>query len=348
LATERLCDLETCVEPEQIGCNRGFEFLENCQHWKGAHQRKVAADVHGGGDAELVQPDSTIEAPEGDRQLHLPWTGNSLGTLDLELATACNRTEVIGVVGPFNSGKTTLLTIIYLLIHHGEQSAAGKFAGSWSLIGWNNLAAKFRWKPGNGGPGFPPHTSRGAGRRPGLLHLALRDRQSIRQDYLVTDPPGEWFSLWAQKEAAEGAAGARWVQQYADRFLFLVDREALASKERGKERDMLKDLARRLSGGLRDRPIAVVWTKSDIKILSTIEQDLRDCFAVEFPNHSEFRVRMRFGNETREEVEEPCLRLMEWMFGPKSKSERGAPIVLAKDSSDLFLAYRGQGEQGEQ
>jgi hypothetical protein len=125
--------------------------------------------------------------------------------------------------------------------------------------------------------------------------------------------------------------------------MFLVDRDALASKERGKARDSFRDLARRLSTGLHGRPVAVVWTKSDISISSTIERDLRDCFAIEFPKHSEFHIRVRFGNEKRDVVEEPCLRLMKWAFAADQKP-RGAPLTLPiYDESDLFLAYRGRG-----
>jgi hypothetical protein len=250
---------------------------------------------------------------------------------------------MVGVVGPYNSGKTSLLTLIYLLIQRGEQASFAKFAGSWSLIGWETLAANFRWGKGEVGPTFPPHTSRGAGRRPGLLHLAIRDDQNNRHDLLVTDPPGEWFSQWANNVSAEGAEGARWIDARADRFLFLVDREALSTAERGKERDKLRDLARRLSSGLRGRPVTVVWTKSDIEIPSTIELDLRDCFKGEFPGHAEFHVRMRFGNEERSQVEQPCLELMTWIFAPPKKSIDELTPVLRYDSTDLFVAYRGEG-----
>lgn len=332
------------MDPKEIGCNRGYEFLEECPNWKGG-QTQRGGDEIGNPDQLAVQEDAKNELHDGERQLHLPWTGNSLGTLDLELVTACNRTALVGVVGPYNSGKTSLLTLIYLLIQHGEQSSMARFAGSCSLIGWENLAANFRWRPGEGGPKFPPHTSRMAGRRPGLLHLAFRSPENLRHDFLLTDPPGEWFSVWAQKESAEGAEGARWVHRQADRFMFLVDREALASKERGKERDTLRDLARRLSTGLNGRPVAVVWTKSDVPILATIEQDLRACFATEFPNHSEFQVRVRFGDETRAEVEEPCLRLMEWAFAPPIRSQTKALSLPIYDKSDLFLAFRGHGSR---
>jgi hypothetical protein len=343
LATERTCALETCLAPEEIGCNRGFEFLEDCPKWTGG-QRQESSSENNNPDPQAIQRETKSELLIDGRQLRLPWTGNSLGLLDLELVTACNKTTLLGVVGPYNSGKTTLLTLIYLLIQRGEQSAIGIFAGSYSLIGWENLAAHFRWRPGEGGPTFPPHTSRMAGRRPGLLHVALRDRQNIRHDFLFTDPPGEWFNVWAQKESAEGADGARWVQQHADRFIFLVDREALASNERGKARDAFRDLARRLSVSLRGRPVAVVWTKSDISVSATIEHDLRDCFAIEFPGHSEFHIQVRFGDEKRDVVEEPCLRLMKWAFARDQKTRRIPLALPIYDESDLFLAYRGRSE----
>jgi len=129
----------------------------------------------------------------------------------------------------------------------------------------------------------------------------------------------------------------------ADRFLFLVDREALSTAERGKERDKLRDLARRLSSGLRGRPVTIVWTKSDIKIPSTIEQDLRACFQDEFPGHAEFHIRMRFGDEERSQVEQPCLDLMKWIFASTQKPIDEFTPVLHYDFSDLFLTYRGEG-----
>lgn len=341
MPSDRKCALSTCIEPQEIGCNHGFEFLDDCPHWKESNAQQ--ANETGTPETPVSQLETNTNSQGEGRQLHLPWTGNSLGTGDVELVTACNRTTLIGVVGPYNSGKTSLLTLIYLLVQHGEQASFAKFAGSWSLIGWENLAAKFRWRKREAGPKFPPHTSRGAGRRPGLLHLAFRDQLNDRSDFLLTDPPGEWFSTWAQNASAEGAEGARWINARADRFLFLVDREALAAEERGKERDNLRDLARRLSSGLRDRPVAIVWTKSDVAVLPTIEEDLRHCFSVEFPNHAEFRVRVRFGDVERSEVEEPCLKLMEWVFAPAQRPTQSFVPAPVYDSGDLFMAYRGQG-----
>jgi hypothetical protein len=333
------CSFEACIDPEEIGCNRGF-FLEDCKHWKKAHPQSA------GRTKETSSSDTAngVSGQKGDSHLRLPWSGNSLGLRDVGIVAACAPATMIGVVGPFNSGKTTLLTLIYLLLQHGESLKVGTFAGSSSLIGWENLAAKLRWSSGTQGPMFPPHTSRAAGRRPGLLHVAMRSTDGVRRDFLFTDPPGEWFTLWAQKEAADGAEGARWVQRHAHRFLFLVDREALASPERGKARDDLRDLARRLSPGLDGRSVAIVWTKSDKEVKPVIEQDLRECFAAEFPDHAEFNVRMRFGNETHEDVEAPCLSLMNWALAPPANTRLPRLTLPIQDPSDLFLAFRGKDE----
>lgn len=340
--TDKRCTYDVCLDPEEIGCNRGF-LLAECEYWQRREGNETSENDTRQGSSipgELERNQSSSD--KKDRLLRLPWTGNSLGLRDIELVTACRPATVVGVIGPFNSGKTTLLTLIYLLIQHGERLKSGIFAGSLSLGGWENLAASLRWTQSLGGPTFPPHTSRTAGRRPGMLHLVLNDLSKTRRDFLFTDPPGEWFSEWALKEDAKGAEGARWIQQHGDLLLFLVDREALSLPERGKARDALRDLARRVSPGLRGRSLAVVWTKSDVQVPSIIEQDLQNCFATEFPGHAEFRVRMRFGNEPRTDVEEPGLSLIDWIFTVEPLSTRTTLDIPVRDQSDLFLAYRGQ------
>jgi hypothetical protein len=164
---DRKCALSTCIDPQEIGCNHGFEFLDECPHWKEGSNGQQANSAETT-DISASLADVRADSQGEERLLHLPWTGNSLGTGDTELATACNSTTMVGLVGPYNSGKTSLLALIYLLMQRGEQSSFAKFAASWSLTGWENLAANFRWGKGEAGPTFPPHTSRGAGRKPGL------------------------------------------------------------------------------------------------------------------------------------------------------------------------------------
>jgi|GEM_PF-253503 len=332
---ENACSESFCDDPENEGCNRG-NLLADCKFYRKGTRRTKANSIKSSED-DSADPD--------DRSLRLPWTGNTLGLRDLERIVTVTMPKLIGVVGPFNSGKTTLLSLMYLLLERGQALKVGAFAGSASLAGWGNIAANLRWKASEGGPTFPPHTSRSAGRRPGMLHLSVRRPCGSRSDFLLTDPPGEWFSTWAQQENADGAEGARWIGQRADRFLFLVDREALASPNRGKARDDLRDLARRLASVLNDRPVAVVWTKSDQEIRPVIEEDLQDCFRDVFPEHVEFRLQMRFGNEPKSAVEEPCLELINWTLSEPIYLPSASFVLPVSDTNaeDFLLSFRGRG-----
>jgi polynucleotide 5'-kinase involved in rRNA processing len=92
--------------------------------WKNANTEKKAEQSGSSVQDEAKTEGDTLSGvgqEDGDRVLRLPLTGNSLGLRDLELVTACATATVVGVVGPFNSGKTTLLTLIYLFIQRGER-----------------------------------------------------------------------------------------------------------------------------------------------------------------------------------------------------------------------------------
>lgn len=334
------CIHSSCFDPEAVGCNMGNTRLADCLHRQQWLERQVQAVA---GETRDAPGNADARGQNSERGLRLPWTGSAMGTKDIHLVSASNRTALIGVVGPYNSGKTTLLALMYLLTVRGEQLPDWCFAASTTLTGWGKLADNLRWTSNDVPPKFPEHTSRGTGRRPGLLHLAVRGSDCVRHDYLLTDPPGEWFSDWATKADHEGAEGARWITRYAERFLFLIDREALAGVERGKARDGYRELARRLADACHDRQVAVVWTKSDQSISPAIETALKECFAQELPHHAEFKVRARFGNEERADVEAAWLALMKWTFAPQALAGSDYAQHWRADTGDYFLNYRGQG-----
>lgn len=336
------CVHRSCFDPELVGCNMGNSNLADCPHrQKWLEQRGQGA----AGEAGVAAASTEVQGQHSERDLRLPWTGSAKGTRDIHLVSASNRTTLLGVVGPYNSGKTTLLTLMYLLMARGEQLPDWRFAASTTLRGWGKLADNLRWTSSDLQPKFPEHTSRGTGRRPGLLHLAVRGIDHIRRDYLLTDPPGEWFSDWATKADHEGAEGARWIAGYAHRFLFLIDREALAGADRGKARDGYRELARRLADIRRGRQVAVVWTKSDVAIPPAIETALKECFERELPDHAEFKVRIRFGNEERTDVEMAWLALMKWAFAPQTMAGLDSVREWRADTQDHFLNYRGRGSR---
>ena len=124
-----------------------------------------------------------------------------------------------------------------------------------------------------------------------MLHLSFWDsaeRQSI--DYLFADAPGEWFQKWAVNRDSDEGIGARWVADRADVFVIVADCEALSGDNMGAARNGLRLLARRLAAELRQRPVALVWTKSDIAISPEIENAVRLAVFNVMPEAVEFFV----------------------------------------------------------
>lgn len=233
------------------------------------------------------------DAPPVDTfdEILLPWSGSALGLADRGFVSGRARPLVIGIIGAQNAGKTTLLGAWYLLLGRGLANLGGRrFAGSYSLSGWEAVAGAMRWAPGHP-PRFPPHTTSRGGRAPGMLHLALRHEDHGRPvDYLFTDAPGEWFQKWAVNTNSQEGGGARWVSDHADAFLVVADREALSGEAMGSARGSLQLLARRLASELRERPVALVWTKADVEIAPAMETAVRKAVFDVMPNAAEFSV----------------------------------------------------------
>ena len=265
------CSRTTCFAPE-CTCDLGFLDRVRCPAWQGRD------------DGATVQPEGATE------ELLLPWSGSALGLIDLSFVAGPTKPLVVGIVGPQNAGKTTLLAAWYLLIGRGlTGSNKRRFAGSYSLAGWEAVASAFRWAPGQQ-PSFPPHTTSRGGRAPGLLHLAFRNADGDARGYLFTDAPGEWFQKWAVNRDAVDGEGARWVGEHADMFLLIADREALSGSNMGSARGSLQLLARRLSAERAARPVVLVWTKSDVAVATEMEKAVREAVFGPIPDAHEFLV----------------------------------------------------------
>jgi hypothetical protein len=234
------CSRPTCFVPD-TGCDLGHISLADCPAWTSRNE-------------------AATEAPKASEHGLLPWSGRALGLSDLVFLAGRARPFVVGVVGPYNAGKTTLLAAWYLLTGRGAVCKRDRqFAGSYSLAGWESVAGSLRWTPGQPLT-FPPHTSSKGGRAPGLLHLAFRECDGSRpKDFLFTDAPGEWFQKWALNRDSPEAAGAQWIADHADILLLAADRGALAGESMGTARNSIQLLARRIAAERRGRPIALVW-----------------------------------------------------------------------------------------
>jgi hypothetical protein len=170
------------------------------------------------------------------------------------------------------------------------------FAGSYTLGGWESVAAGMRWGGPGAPPGFPPHTPRTVARAPGMLHLALRNGDGGLTDVLVTDAPGEWFARWAYERDAADAAGARWIADHADAFLLTLDSAALAGPERGEARAEVVALAQRLGSVCAGRPVAAVWTKADVDVPARIREAVEDALARFLPSAARYAVTVTPGH----------------------------------------------------
>ena len=251
-----------CCDYPDVSCNLGHLNPSVCEYINAAKN----------GDTTNLDPNTTV----------FPWTGRAFGLNDLRFVAGCRKPLTVGVVGSHDAGKTTLLAMLFLMLIRGVLKLDHRqFAGSYTLEGWEGIARWLQQLPQH--PiRFPPHTTSKGERTPGLLHLTFADKRRVLRDVLITDAPGEWFNNWAKNEYVTDAEGARWVSRSADKILLIADTEALSGKRKGSARNDFQWLARRLHGAARGRPVALVWTKTDIKrskqLISTIEQHFEELF----------------------------------------------------------------------
>lgn len=306
------CALDGCF-PDTT-CALGHLCKKNCDQWLD--------------DAETEMEETK---PEQKQSSDLPWNGYSLGLQDLAVIAGRSSPGVVGLIGPPESGKTSLLAFLYMwLLKHGR---VGKwlFSGSWSLGAWESVVHHSRWV-GDPPPSFPPHTS-SSGRFPGLLHLAFRDEESGRlRDVLFTDAPGEWFTQWAASPNANHIEGAKWVIQNANIVLLLIDSGALSDRAkvpaaRRATRDLIDRVAADFSG-----PVAAVWTKSDLTALDPARKSVETYLELALPEADRYKTRVDEAETIVTAIEET----LDKVFANR-QLDRITELAI---SSEPFLALR--------
>lgn len=301
------CSQTACIAPGEVGCIVGEASPHLCKHW----QQKA--------DAEALGTMASVE--DGAR---LPWTGNALGSMDIGFLAGKARTRLVGLFGAAESGKTSLLGAWYLLIGRDINPDGMSFAGSLTLEGWENIAGSLRWNSMHG-PAFPPHTSSGTGRHAGLLHLDLQGPK-VRHDILFADAPGEWFSRWAVRRDAEDATGARWLSDASDVLIVVADSHALSGSRLGVARTNLVALLRRVGAERGGRPVALVWTKCDVKVDDQMRQAITKAADLSLGSYRTFSVSVHSapGQEPHNRGQ-GLIELLEWaLLVPDSSFHRSA------------------------
>lgn len=313
------CPRETCFWPEAT-CNLGYLDSSECPVLKAGSPTKQD---------DRPMPDA----------VSMPWSGGVFGLADLGFVAGRGKPMVLAIIGPQNAGKTTMLAAWYLLLGRGySPDDELRFSGSYSLAGWEDVASFLRWQPGSNPPTFPPHTSSQRTRIPGLLHLVFKRDGDRRKDYVMTDAPGEWFRNWAVNRDGPHAEGARWAAKHADAFLLVADREALAGHERGAARTEIRLLARRLADELQGRPVALVWTKTDIEITEDMERTVRSAVIRSMPSTEEFSVSIMSEPDVSD-TGQGLLHLFRWVLNVRRPTVRlPEPASDYRDPAFVFGA----------
>jgi hypothetical protein len=315
------CSHSGCPDPDNIGCNvEGHLRLTDCRYYN-----KSDGDQKSSDDAS------------GDL-LRISWTGNSLGLMDLNFLTACSRPILIGITGVASAGKTSFLASLYCLLRSGRRIGEYSFSGSLTLYGWEDIAWFLSWKD-NSNIQFPPHTTNNSGRVPGLLHLALRNQQNEKIDIILTDAPGEWFDHWRNNTQSENAKGARWIHEHCDAFLLFADCEMMAGAKRGYAKMQLNTVSDRIAENIGNRPLALIWSKSDIVVnSSTKEQILTHIGENQFEHFQEFETSVHEGDDGR--FHQGICNAIQWAMEKVINNENILASSETVISNDMFLSKR--------
>ncbi|WP_460678954.1 TRAFAC clade GTPase domain-containing protein [Mucilaginibacter koreensis] len=312
--------------PGVTGCSIGHSLntIGKCKHYNAGPSTKKPAD-----------------SVERVAQL-IPWAGISLGQRDISDLAASRTLSVVGLIGVQNSGKTTLLTLLYCLLRRGENVGEYQFAGSYTLPAWETLAYYMTWKPGND-ISFPPHTPGSFGRIPGLLHLGLKDANGRLFDILITDAKGEWFKDWATNLDGATSQTPNWIHEHSSSFILVADCEELAGPDRGTARDDLKDLYNRLTNSLNNRPVAIAWTKSDIVVRPAMKDNLKEHFEKDGLALNNFNISAYKNNEEGKLPDYwqiQALDLFAYLIKSSTTRIAAQPNIPSQKAKDLFLSIR--------
>ena len=164
--------------------------------------------------------------------------------------------------------------------------------------------------------------------------LALRNKEGTVRDVLLTDAPGEWFTVWSKAPDHEGAAGARWVVEHSNVILLLADSSALADEETlPQARRATRDLTERVGALASHIPVGFTWTKTDIE-LSVVTRDTIERARSQFAPASEI---WKTTIETPASIAEALSQAIVIGAG-KTDIQR---LEEPRWNDDPFLAFRG-------
>ncbi len=319
------CPYEGCHAPKGLCKVSTSPQHQSCPHWLGIES----------------EPKSTKKSTKSKSTI-IPWSGLALQPEDIELLSHRSSPKIIGIIGAANAGKSSYLGMLYTLLYNGKKFKNWNFAGSFSLVAWENLAKHLKIKP-NGKVDFPP-TTPSAPDFYSLFHLALRNEDQF-QDILFADSSGEVFTKWASKVDDINAENARWIYQHAQAFIFFIDSEAII-RERGRAKLKIIQLAGQVAANLGQRPVTIVWSKADkIKeVRPNIKEAIDKAMVRLFPH----ALTLKISNYSKEDTDTLChvnnLRVTEYLINEMCKTQSLQIIPDRGETTDFFFKYKGSYE----
>lgn len=315
------CKIEDCAAP--LSCHIGGDDYKKCSNWiPDAIEKKVKK-----------------ETKSSDNKSNVGWSGLPFSVDDISIISKRNSPIIIGVLGKADAGKTTFLAMVYTLLLNGKKIEGYDFAGTKTILGWDELHHKLRILKGE--VAFPSPTSVSSNRQ---YHLALRDTKNGQlKDVLFSDASGEVFTLWANDRQDVIAENARWIYSNSNAFMLFIDCEALISQKNLAKREIM-NIAQQLTHDLKGRPLIAVWSKSDKKgeVHPTIRESLSNELKGLFSNYTEIEISNFLLPGPDELVHKNNLESIDWLLKKINVPSNLNLTVTQNVTNDLFLNYRGK------
>ncbi len=257
------CANPDCTLADGGRCARASEFPEPL---------KACTDLVRSASSAHVQTAAPVMSTPEEPSTSAPWSGRHLDSVDVVRLLRRTPARVISVLGPYNAGKTCLLTSFFLQLANGQRGAFPyRFASSLTLHSFRELTERAHLWAGQSDEDIVQHTSVGADvlRPSSFLHLGLRP-QAVTDDrhidVLLTDIPGEWVKNWTAHVDDTSRRQMAFIQR-CNAFVVLVDASALMGSGGGRADNDTSLLIRRIEEMTREMkprpPLALVLSKFD-------------------------------------------------------------------------------------
>lgn len=315
------CKISECGAPG-ISCHLGHDDFHQCKNFVD----------------EVTETKVKKQNKTEQRKSSLGWSGQAFSTSELALISSRTSPILFGIVGKADAGKTTFLAMLYTLLLSGKKLNKFNFAGSKTILGWDELYHRLKFKKGN--VAFPQPTPVSSNR---LYHFALRDENHQLKDILFADASGEVFSSWSINRNEEFAENARWIYSNSNAFMLFIDCDALFNDKNAAKKEVML-IARQLTHELKNRPVIAVWSKSDKKeeILPSIKDTLKNELQALFSNYTEIEISNFLEPGPDELVHKNNLAVVDWIL--EKTIIPSTPNLALEEilSDDLFINYKGK------